>query len=203
MQLIRKIAVPFGFVLGLIGSPAAADTITFSTTGFGPLTWFPGVQQETHFNFTGGGGPVNLTQNVSLDVWTNGVGWPLVGVNDGSFNGPDETKQISTLFTVGAQSVTFVQNVRYRQIANEQFMLEVFASPTQTLDLGAQGLLDITPKYMAVQLRPLNSGGGGALLSTFRLHTVPAAVPEPGGLTLAVGAVTVLGLLLQRRRSAR
>ena len=189
------------------GSAAEAVPVNYMTTGFGAVTFFPGTQQETQFDFSGCPGgfgcstSLDLAPGVPMVAVSHGFGY-RVGTNDGTFPGPDDTQVIETIFTVGAQSVALTQDVRFRQIGNGQFQLEIWDSETATLDLGALGLLDITANSFTGQV-PSSRDGGAVLRATFLLREPVAAVSEPASATLLGAGLAGLGALWHRRRKRR
>jgi hypothetical protein len=194
------------FALAAWSGAAQAVTLNISSTGSGSRTVFAGTVQESRFEFVGCPAfdsffctsSVNVQEGVPATVVTHGVRWPLVGQNDGSFNGPSETFTVDTSLTVAGQSVTLSQQVRFRQIANEQFQLDWGESATQTINLGRAGVLEVTALARAVQLRPINSGGGGAWQTRFVLRD--AVIPEPATWAMMIAGFGGAGAAVRSKR---
>lgn len=117
----------------------------------------------------------------------------------GGIGGQSETITFSQTFSVGAASVSVPQDVRFRVIANGQFQHDIFASATETLDLGLLGLLDVTMKARSGQSRG-DSRGGSFTQATLLLRAPVVSATEPG--TLAIFGIGLAGLGYVRRRRA-
>jgi hypothetical protein len=145
---------------------ANAIPISWNTSGYGSQTFFSGLAQETIITFGGESGTTELALGVDTTVVTHNLTFIKKGTWDGANPPEPETINVSTLFSVGSASATLVQEFTIEQIANDQFMITIGDSRTATLDLGAEGLLDITALGTRFQYRRGTGSGGGALLSS-------------------------------------
>jgi hypothetical protein len=200
---LRYLPLTAALLLSMSFETVTAVDVDLSTTGFGPVTYFADSVQESILTFQGcpSGSfsffcdiPVDLTPGVPISVATHTAAWDL-GVNDGSFPGPDETVTIETVFSAGGDSVSIFQTGRLRQIGNDQFQFDLGASATETLALGPLGRLQITGSVFAGQARS-NFGGGSIFRSTLLL-----VVPEPNSLILL--GLASMGLMSASRRFVR
>ncbi|MCI0698781.1 hypothetical protein L0337_43120 [candidate division KSB1 bacterium] len=152
---------------------ASGLSITYSTTGFGPVTYFSGEVQESTVTFAGFGPTGTTLEPGAPFVTPTHEASFTVGVNDGTFPGPTETHTIKTIFTISylrgtktvTKTVTLEQDATLFQIGNDQFQFDLASSKTKTLHLGPLGFLDITANPATFQL-PANSSGAGAILQT-------------------------------------
>ena len=192
-----------------LGSAAQAVTIDYATTGAGSYTLFAGQVQETRISLLGcpEGGFIfscqsspNLTTDTPLNVFTHAIRLDQIGRNDGGFPGPSATFDFDTVFTVDGHSVTVTQQLNLKQIANDQFQVTWGAGATKSLNLGALGILDITPLGNAFQYLGGSGGGGGSpMRTTFLLHAPAGGVPEPASWALMIAGFGLAGAALRQR----
>lgn len=188
------------FALGICSAGiAVAIPITFNPVALSPTIYFPGTQQQTSGTIVPRAGvfTLDLIPGVALTEIPLGVAW-RTGQNDGTPfpNGPDETRELQFAFTFGTANISLSQTARVFQVNNNQFQFEITAGPTRTLDLGALGVLDLTPSTSLVFQLPSNSGDGqiSNFLATTFLLRAPSPVAEPGVLSLLALGLLVLGL---------
>jgi len=188
------VLIGVGWLPGL-SHQASAITLTISTQGYGPATYFPGTIQESHVDFLGNtadffGFPttVDLTAGVPLTMVTHKTSVKL-GTNDGQLQGPDETQLFATIFSVNGTQTAVIQSLTIRQIANDQFQAEYSGSDVRALELPGLGDLYIEALSSSFQS---SSGQGGTTLNRSRLTFSP--IPEPSPTVLAMIGVTCLAI---------
>lgn len=194
-----------------LGGAAQAVTINYTTTGAGAYTLFAGQVQETHISLLGCpngafltcGTSVTLTPGTPVDAFTHVIRLDQIGRNDGGFSGPSATFDFDTVFTVEGHSVTLTQQLNLKQIANNQFQVTWGTGATKSVNLGAIGILDITPLGSAFQYQGgSGGGGGGSMRTTFLLHAAAGGVPEPASWALMIAGFGLAGAALRRRGEA-
>ncbi|HEX5759362.1 MAG TPA: hypothetical protein VF121_09230 [Thermoanaerobaculia bacterium] len=166
----------------LLGAASALE-ITYSTTGFGPVTYFAGEVQESTLTFTGSGlTGTSLFPGIPAVHPTHGVVLTEVGIPQGIFPGPTETHVVETTLTIGTpagtRTVTLAQDATLFQVLNGQFQFDLAPSELVTLDLGAAGSLDVQAYHSIFQFTPAAEGGGTNVQIRFFLHgeSAPTAV---------------------------
>jgi hypothetical protein len=188
-------AAIYGIALGSLLMVTASNgaTISFSASvSPSSYTFFEGTQQESHLTMVGLSSTLELAENIPQSAFTINVGLPVIGVNDGEFPGPGGTIPLVTTFSVAGRSVNLEHSMSFRQIANDQFQLDVYASTPQTLSLPG-GDLELRMEPGAAQFRQSDSGAAGLFASRFVWHPVP----EP---YLATPIAALLALIVLRRR---
>jgi hypothetical protein len=190
--------------LGLWAGAAYAVPISFVTTGSSEQTYFEGQPLAyARSRLDGLGGTLDLTH-----------GTPLLANYFKLFAGTgpaDESGMSGIQYRTHALSMTvmgltrsFEVDIGMQEIANGQYQLYAFDLPTLTFDLGATGVLTVTPDPLRTQSvqflanTPLYHFRD--VRATFELSGPRvSAVPEPESLALTGLAVAALHAL--RRRS--
>jgi hypothetical protein len=186
---MNKILATLGLTL-IATATAHATTVSFASTSQQQHTYFAGQVQQSVLTFNNGAPfkiaptSLDLVLGVPQTVTTHMI-TGTVGVNDGSFNGPVETYTFGGSFQIGGQPVQFTQDVRFKQIANNEFQIDVAAVAPASVFVEGLGTVSYEIAPGIVQLRAGSSGSGQLLFTTF---TLTSAVPEPASaLSLLLG----------------
>jgi len=204
---IFRIAYALALAGAVVASPAAAVVVNYTTTGAGAFTLFPGTVQQTTITLVGCSTSSfycnlspDLAAGVPQDLNSYYLELTSIGVNDGSFPGPDTTFDAPVTFTFGSQSVALTQQIRLRQIANNQFFVQFTNSSPATIDLAGIGSLQLELLSGGFQYRGGTGGGGGSIMRTrFTLLSEAPAVPEPASWAMMIAGFGLAGAALRCR----
>ncbi|MDP2867302.1 PEP-CTERM sorting domain-containing protein [Methyloversatilis sp.] len=192
------------FSLCLWTGAACAVPITFQTTGSSVQTYFEGHPLATaRSRLDGLSGALDLTRDtpVLANYFKLFAG---TGPADESGVSGIQYRTHALSMTVMGITRSFEVDIGMQEIANGQYQLYAFDLPTLTFDLGATGVLTVTPD-------PLRTQSVQFLANTPLYHfrdvranfelTGPlvSAVPEPGSLALTGLAVGFLCVMRRRR----
>ncbi|MDP3288166.1 MAG: PEP-CTERM sorting domain-containing protein [Methyloversatilis sp.] len=192
------------FSLCLWAGAACAVPITFQTTGSSVQTYFEGHPLATaRSRLDGLNGVLDLARDtpVLANYFRMFAG---TGPADESGVSGIQYRTHALSMTVMGITRSFEVDIGMQEIANGQYQLYAFDLPTLTFDLGATGVLTVTPD-------PLRTQSVQFLANTPLYHfrdvranfelTGPlvSAVPEPGSLALTGLAVGFLCVMRRRR----
>ncbi|WP_439537305.1 PEP-CTERM sorting domain-containing protein [Methyloversatilis sp.] len=193
------------FSLCLWAGAACAVPITFQTTGSSVQTYFEGHPlASARSRLDGLSGALDLTRDtpVLANYFKLFAG---TGPADESGMSGIQYRTHALSMTVMGLTRSFEVDIGMQEIANGQYQLYAFDLPTLTFDLGATGVLTVTPDPLRTQSvqflanTPLYHFRD--VRATFELSgPLVSAVPEPGSLALTGLAVGFL-CVMRRRRS--
>lgn len=190
-----------------LATPAAAVVVNYTATGAGAVTLFPGTVQQTTITMKSCGTNglfCNLAPDLAVGVpqtpFSHFLELTSIGINDGTFPGPDGSFDAPITFTFGSKSLVLEQQVRLRQIANGQFQVDYSSSAPATIDLAGIGKLQLELIGDRFQYLGGTGGGGGAFLRTrFTLLAGANTVPEPASWALMIAGFGLAGGAIRRR----
>ncbi|AOF83775.1 PEP-CTERM -sorting domain protein [Methyloversatilis sp. RAC08] len=194
------------FSVCLWAGAACAVPITFQTTGSSVQTYFEGQPlASARSRIDGLSGALDLTRDapVLANYFKLFAG---TGPADESGMSGIQYRTHALSMTVMGVTRSFEVDIGMQEIANGQYQLYRFDLPTLTFDLGATGVLTVTPdanRTQSVQFlanTPLYHFRD--VRATFELaDPLVTTVPEPGSLALT-GLAFVALQAMRRRRAA-
>ncbi len=191
-------------VLYLCTGVAQAVPVTFTTTGSPIETYFQSRDDiSATIQFTGRAATLDLTRDVAV---RGNIFALYAGTGAADPNGQTaDHRSFRLAMTVQGITQYLEFDLGVHEIANGQYQIDAFDMPILSFDLGATGMLMVTPDARYTQAVQLRANTAAYRLrdigATFELRAPPTqSVPEPG--TLALAALALGALRAIRRPGA-
>ena len=205
MTMTNNFKISIFAVLMLIFTPAHSNTIPFEYTGGTySVRGFPGINGfwSSWLDI----GPVTrhgvLTEGVPVYGTLNDVSYTFNSYYNETniYSGFTATRTFDLLIDSINYNTTFTQEYQLKSIGYYE-QVDIFQGETFTINLGINGLLDVTPSSFS-----LGTGGMGTVSGTmgvsFLLHDVPT-IPIPPAFYLFMSGLTGLFGLCKIRSNNR